>query len=140
MWRELSSAAMTSMVISLDSISCAKAVLFAQFSSWRLEHFTSILAALEASHWHAKSFNANFAIRNQLRKRGFMPVKDSVIVLPHLLEQEVQSAAVIVDTTLLMYSFGKLEASAEAVVGSNSLPSRVQPHAFESFAEPWVHR
>ena len=142
-WRELSSAVMTSMVISLDFIKNIRIVVQAHFGSWRLEHFSTFLSAVEASHWHAKSFNANHTIRSRLRKRGFMPFAESPIKLPHLLEQEVDSASLLLDTSLHMYALVNLDGDDDIAFNSGIPDQRRDSDGgedLEAFAEPWVQR
>jgi brefeldin A-inhibited guanine nucleotide-exchange protein len=103
-WAQLSSASMTSMVVSLDFIRLSGDVLNTYFANWHLKHLSQVLTALEASHWHARSFNENASLRKALYEKGFMRFPEGPERLPHLLEQEIQTASLILDLVLRMYS------------------------------------
>lgn len=98
------SSAMTAMVISLDIIEVSRDIFKAYFDSWDLCHFALILSGLETSHWHAKSFNENVRLRSRLAKRRFMVFRDDPSRLPHLLDQEVASAQLILEIVFSMYN------------------------------------
>jgi hypothetical protein len=102
-WRQISSSVMTSMVVSLDILPLFQEVLLNRYSAWNTSQLTTLLLALEASHWHARSFNENANLRRNLHRLGFMPFRDQPSRWPHLLEQEVQSL------TLILEAFSNIE-------------------------------
>lgn len=106
-WSQLTSAAMTSMAISLDFITLIRNLIASPAYDWGLRHFEEFLNALEVSHWHAFCFNENTPLRLQLHQRGFMNKNRSDSnpsnSLPHLLEQEVASVEQILFTIYKLY-------------------------------------
>ena len=128
-WRSIASSVMTSMVVSLDICSVYKEILLGgRYKTWDRGQLNSLLMSLEASHWHARSFNENFGFRLNLHKQGFMAFRDKPSRLPHLLEQEVHSLSIIRDTMLLMY------ADCQGDSSDNASPAGL------SFVVPWVER
>ena len=92
---------MTSMVVSLDVVHVV-AVIFAYFDgNLRPAAISIILDALEASHWHARSFNEDSRLSVELQLRHFMrfPGQDSP---PNLLEQEIKTSSQILEITQLL--------------------------------------
>lgn len=103
-WNRIACAAMTSMVVSLDFVRVTGEVINVHYSYWEQSHFNEVLNALETSYWHARSFNENDGLRRQLRRMSFMKFSDDSAKLPHLLDQEIQTATLILDVLLKMYS------------------------------------
>jgi hypothetical protein len=134
---------MTSMVVSLDLIQLAKELLVAPNYMWELQHYGIFLNALEATHWHAFSFNENSHLRLQLQQRGFMNKnrndRNISAELPHLLEQEVLSLEQLLFTVFRLFCHDKyypkspsaqVESVAWAFTGAEAA----------MYAEAWVER
>ena len=85
-------------------------------------HYQELLAALQASYWHARSFNEDQALRSALGSRSFMSFPEASTLLPHLLEQEAGSTARIVEISMRLYV----------------LPESGSP--LSSVVEPWIRR
>ena len=101
LWAETARSAMTSMVVSLD-VTHVVAVIFAYFDhNLRPAAISTILNALEVSHWHARSFNEDSRLSLALKSRDFMtfPGQDNP---PNLLEQEVRTSGQILEITQLL--------------------------------------
>lgn len=120
-WNLLRGSVMTSMVVSLDFIRIVGEVVSANSDFWNISQLTDLLDALEALHWHARSFNNDVSLRNSLHKYDFMRFRDDPNRLPHLLEQEVHSLSTILEIVLRIY-----------IVSSDD--------DMKDFAEDWVHR
>ena len=86
-WKRFATSCMTTMVATLDCIRIIDNVIITHSNSLQLDHYTSLLMALETSYHHAYSFNCNSNLRTNLRKLNFMPFPESPTKLPHLLEQ-----------------------------------------------------
>jgi hypothetical protein len=95
-WKRFATSCMTSMVVTLDSIRIIDNIIKTHNNSLQLDHYTSLLIALETSYHHAYSFNCNSNLRTNLRKMNFMPFQDNPSKLPHLLEQEVTLSFLII--------------------------------------------
>jgi hypothetical protein len=128
-WKQIGGAVMTSMVVSLDLLPLYQEIVLMRYTSWTTEQLTTLLCALEASHWHAKSFNESTNLRKSLHRLSFMPFRDKPSRLPHLLEQEVQSLTLILEAVLRMHS------DSESVLRS----SGSSLHA-NQFASSWLAR
>lgn len=152
-WPQLATAAMTSMVVSLDFIQLTKELLVAPNYQWDLQNYAAMLGALEAVHWHAFCFNENGHLRLQLQQRGFMnknrSAKNVSPELPHLLEQEVLSMEQLLFTVFRLYCHNKHQASAsasgtpgspEGKGGSAKARAPFVSSEAETFAEPLVER
>ena len=114
------SAAMTTMVLSNDFIRLVDDLLRVHAKCWTSEHYKLFLTALESSHWHALTFNANIPLRIKLQQKGFMNKNRSTTnlsaSLPHLMEQEVLSAEQLLKQSFTMYkSFGSNVTDTERV-------------------------
>jgi len=103
-WPHLVACAMTSMVISLDFIRMLSDFYQRGAPSLSLRHHLRFLGVIEGLHWHARSFNEDQTLRAALRTRAFMRFPDSPGRLPNLLEQEVNSATLLV--TIAVKIFG----------------------------------
>ena len=111
LWAETAKSAMTSMVVSLDVIHVV-AVIFAFFdANIRPEAVSTVLNALEASHWHARSFNEDSRLSMELQGRKFMhfPGQNNnedggkgFNSPPNLLEQEIKTSSQILEITQLL--------------------------------------
>jgi hypothetical protein len=135
-WRQISSSVMTSMVVSLDILPLFQEVLLNRYSAWNTSQLTTLLLALEASHWHARSFNENANLRRNLHRLGFMPFRDQPSRWPHLLEQEVQSLTLILEAVLSMYadqSSALNSGNGQSVSASSFASSWISRFAFVSF-------
>lgn len=158
-WPQLASAAMTSMVVSLDFIQLAKELLVAPTFNWDLQNYAALLNALEAVHWHAFCFNENSHLRLQLQQRGFMnknrssaSAKNVSPELPHLLEQEVLSMEQLLFTVFRLYCYNKHHGSATGSANGNGNDTPISmkgkgystkalgPSDAEVFAEPIIER
>ena len=102
-WRQFTKSAMTSMVISLDFIEVISNIVSFHCASFSSKHVTTLLDSLEAFYWHARSFNDNYRLRYKLRQKGFMIFLGNNNMLPHLIEQEVNSISRIIDLLLKIY-------------------------------------
>ena len=160
-WSQLTHAAMTSMVVSLDLLALTRDLLVAPAYAWGLSHYSQLLCALEASHWHAFCFNENVALRLQLQQRGFMNrgasgsgsgsssssgpsgtvVESLSSSLPHLLEQEVMSMEQMLFTVYRLYCFEKHSQAGTRANGLQGGPDNgAESKAFSQFAETLVER
>ena len=119
-WGYISSAAMTSMVITLDFLRVLQDFYDKGSANFRAHHHVSMMSILESTHWHARSFNEDQTLRSALRARSFMRFPDSPGRLPNLLEQEVRSATLLVQFSVKIF------------VGSDS--------TLFAIAEPFVKR
>lgn len=134
-WKQISMAAMTSMVMALDFIKIIDIAVQTHARSWQFSHYTSFLGALEAAHWHARSFNDSNRLRVNLNQKGFMQFHDGSHRLPHLLEQEVTSLVKILEITHKLYLDHEEERAQDVV-----LPPSISRKQAESYAEPWVQK
>ena len=91
---------------------------------WKLENLSAFLTSLELIFWHARSFNENFSLRSRLWRRGFMSFAHDSNVLPHLLEQEIQTLSLMQFIVIKLYQ-------------SNDNDGK---QSSKSFAEPWIQR
>lgn len=150
-WPQLASAAMTTMVVTLDFIQLTKELLVAPNYQWDLQNYSAMLNALEAVHWHAFCFNENSHLRLQLQQRGFMnknrSAKNVSPELPHLLEQEVLSMEQLLFTVFRLYCHNKHQSEAtpgspagKSVGSTKSSRGPVISSEAEVFAEPLVER
>lgn len=140
-WPQLATSAMTGMVVSLDLIELSRELLVARNYHWDLHNYASLLAALEATHWHAFCFNENAHLRLQLQQRGFMnknrAARTVTHELPHLLEQEVLSMEQLLFTVFRLYCHNKHAAATGAGSGKQQA---FETKEAEVFAEPLVER
>jgi len=120
---------MTSMIVSLHMSSLISEFLLAHVVVLKIVHMDKLLTALEAQYWHARCFNDNLPLRTQLKNRNFMQRGDDSGGLPHLLEQEVQTASRILQTAFDVYSSAK-----------NSSGGVVSYLELDTFAGSWVSR
>ena len=126
-WRKSSSSLMTSMVVTLDLIKVVTEALDSHSSDWKVKHVDLFMKAIELAFWHARSFNDNYALRSQLQRRGFMQRIDTSI-LPHLLEQEINSISLI--QFVIMKCYG--------IETGNMFGDHL--NVLKSFAQPWIQR
>lgn len=98
---------MTSMVVSLESIRVFGDVFIKNFSFFNLDQYADFLHGLETLYWHARSFNTDKTIRENLHNVQFMIFPDDSSRLPHLLEQEIYSLSKIIEISFLLLSKGK---------------------------------
>lgn len=131
-WREIAQCAMTSMVISLDLLQVVNQVLKANFSMFSVDHFSTILSSLEVSMWHAKSFNDCVSLSFRLQQKRFMRFRDDPSRMPHLLQQEVLSANILLSASFQLYGVSVSEDQPAAV--------NEQQQDLLLFAAPWVER
>jgi hypothetical protein len=122
------SAAMTTMVLSNDFIRLVGDLVRVHSTSWSVKHYEMYFNALETSHWHAFSFNANIPLRIKLQQKGFMNENRSTTnlsaSLPHLMEQEIMAAEHLLRRAYCLYQAG--------CEGKDA--------AVESFAQKWIER
>lgn len=102
-WAHVASAAMTSMVITLDFLRVLQDFYDKGGPNFRAHHHVSLMSILESTHWHARSFNEDQVLRSALRARSFMKFPDSPGRLPNLLEQEVRSATLLVQIAVKIF-------------------------------------
>lgn len=124
-WTQLSSRVMTSMVLTLDYIRVMGDMLHTHYESWSMSHWPVLLGTLQCTYDHARCFNLDTTLRSQLKAKGFMKFRDNPSRLPHLLEQETQSAA-----QLLVFAFRLYAEEGSGVSGDNKA----------KFAEPILKR
>ncbi len=105
-WRKLSAIAMVSMISTLEFMSMVDDLMISNYDSWDLSHFECFLSALECVHHHARAFNENKYLRNQLKLCGFMEFPNNPDKLPHLLDQELTSLSCIINIILRLYKEG----------------------------------
>lgn len=105
-WVHVSSAAMTSMVVTLDFLRVLQDFYDKGCPDFRAHHHVSLMSILESTHWHARSFNEDQVLRSALRARSFMKFPDSPGRLPNLLEQEVRSATLLVQIAVKIFVSG----------------------------------
>ena len=103
-WAQLSSRAMSAMVLTLDYVKVMGDILHTHYNSWSMSHLPVLLGTLQCCYDHARCFNADNQLRSQLRVRNFMRFRDNPARLPHLLEQETQSAAQILIFGFKLYA------------------------------------
>ena len=99
-WVYLSSRAMTGMVLTLDYIRVMGNMLNTHYNAWEMSHLPVLLNTLQCCYDYARCFNMDSALRSQLKTKSFMKFRDNPARLPHLLEQETQTAA-----QLLVFAF-----------------------------------
>ena len=92
-WEEVSKSAMTSMIVSLDIVHVIRAMFESRDCGASAENLQDILRALEASHWHARSFNEDERLSVVLQSMAFMRFKNNPTRPPNLLEQEIRTAS-----------------------------------------------
>jgi len=92
-WDEVSKSAMTSMIVSLDVVHVLRAMFENRDCGLSAENLQDILRALEASHWHARSFNEDSRLSVILQSMAFMRFKQNPTRPPNLLEQEIRTAS-----------------------------------------------
>ena len=131
-WKRFSVSCMTSMVVTLDSIRIIDNIIKTHSNSLQLDHYTSLLTALETSYHHAYSFNCNSNLRSNLRSMNFMSFHDNPTKLPHLLDQEVISLTKILSLVLRLY----LKTDDKTYALARSIDS----NQLETFAEPWLQK
>jgi hypothetical protein len=103
-WTQLSSRVMTSMVLSLDYIRVMGDLLHSHYDSWTMAHWPVLLGTLQCIFDHARCLNSDVTLRSQLKAKGFMKFRDNPSRLPHLLEQETQSAAQLLAFAFRLYA------------------------------------
>jgi brefeldin A-inhibited guanine nucleotide-exchange protein len=139
-WRQFTKSAMTSMVISLDFIEVLSNILSFHCVSFSSKHVTTLLDSLEAFYWQARSFNDNYRLRYKLRQKGFMIFLGNNNMLPHLIEQEVNSISRIIDILLKIYlrNNGKEYNDSMLVVTANRLEKPLAE--FDGYIEESMRR
>ncbi|CAE7432462.1 unnamed protein product, partial [Symbiodinium microadriaticum] len=111
-WAQLSARAMTSMVLFLDYVRVMGKMLNTHYNSWSGTHLPVLLGTLQCCYDYARCFNADATLRSQLKAKNFMRFRDNPARLPHLLEQETQSAEQI-----LAFAFRLYEEEGESSTG-----------------------
>ncbi|CAE7715413.1 Arfgef2, partial [Symbiodinium microadriaticum] len=102
-WAQLSSRAMTSMVLFLDYVRVMGDMLNTHYNSWSVSQLPVLMGTLQCCYDYARCFNAGVALRSQLKAKNFMRFRDNPARLPHLFEQETQSAAQILAIAFRLY-------------------------------------
>ena len=103
-WAQLSSRAMTSMVLFLDYVRVMGDVLRRHYRSWSTTHLLVLMGTLQCCYDYARCFNADVALRSQLKAKNFMRFRDNPARLPHLLEQETQAACQILSVAFRLFA------------------------------------
>jgi hypothetical protein len=93
---------MASMVATLGVLTTIRLVFTRFKSTISASDCGKLLKALEAVHWHARSFNEDQSMRSSLREKRFMLFANSPNRSPNLLEQEVDSAKHIIEIAMWM--------------------------------------
>jgi len=118
----ISQALMTSMVVSVSFIRITSELFSRHLSFLNEAQLDSMLHVLEASHWHARSFNEDTRLRNKLKEHSFMKFKHAPNRSPNLLEQEVRSVTQIlkIAVTLMVISYPPTSPSTAAAGAERS--------------------
>ena len=124
-WALLSVSCMTSMVVTLHSLRVLGDLCLNYYSAWDIGHLSQLLNTIEACYHHARSFNNDYQLRQNLKQRSFMKFRDNSTRLPHLLEQETLSVSKILTFVFRLCS----------EEGDGGLAN-----ARAAFAEPWLRR
>lgn len=88
------------MVVSLELIRITEETICLFFQCWGTSHFMKFSETVAESYAHAKSFNENMALRENLRGKEFMKFPNKINNLPNILEQELKAGTLLV--TLLL--------------------------------------
>ena len=135
-WGEVARSAMTSMIVSIDIMHVLKAVFDTQNDStigFSVEQLERILDALEASHWHARSFNEDERLSLLLQSMNFMHFKGNPGRPPNVLEQEIRTAS------LILVLAHRLHAAAASDTAATAADVDLSASAL-SRSEEWIRR
>jgi hypothetical protein len=112
-WEEITKSTMTSMIVSLDIIHALSAILQNKECGFSSQNLEALMAALQLSHWHARSFNEDARLSVTLQSMSFMRMPERPLRPPNLLEQEIQTAAAILSIAQLLGKHASSSALAE---------------------------
>ena len=121
---------MSSMVVSLELMKVITDVFNLYKRDWQLRHIDQFLVTLELVYWHARSFNENLPLRKQLNQRGFMQFNNDLVILPHLLEQEIYALS-LVQLMTTKFFLSRPEDNDFAAVPAGQL---------KEYSRPWFQR
>ena len=130
-WRQRSVMIRTSAVVTLSLCKLVGDLLLKSGEVFQISHLEKLLTALEAQYWHTLLFHGNPELLLHLSSQGF------VVILPgpHLIDQEVQSAKIILRTIIDIYlsTENKIPSVSRSGPGSGLLE-------LDAFVSPWVSR
>lgn len=129
-WRQRSVMIRTSAVVTLSLCKLVGDLLLKSGEVFQISHLEKLLTALEAQYWHTLLFHGNPELLLHLSSQGF------VVILPgpHLIDQEVQSAKIILRTIIDIYL------STENKIPSVSRSGPGSGLELDAFVSPWVSR
>jgi hypothetical protein len=91
------------MVLTLDVIKLLGEAFNTHYHSWSQEQLTELLVTMQSCFDHARCFNANTALRVELKGKSFMRFRDSAQRLPHLRDQATQACAQIMTSCFRLF-------------------------------------
>ena len=98
-WRQYAATIKTTAVVSLSLCKLIGDLLLSSGEVFQISHLDQLLTSLESMYWHALLYHGNDKLLSRLQQRGFMIISPG----PNLLEQEVQSARVLLRTIIDIY-------------------------------------
>lgn len=134
MWKQYSAMIKTSAVVTLSLCKLIGDLLLASGEVFQVGHLEQLLTALEVQYWHTLLFHGNVDLLTRLAEKGF------VVILPgpHLIDQEVQSARIILRTIIDIYLTSNSKHTADSTSGPGAdLDSGVE---LDAFVAPWISR
>lgn len=124
-WNTYAAAIKTSAVVSLSLCKLIGDLLLSSGEVFQIHHLNQLLTALESQYWCARLFDCDEALRSGLRQRGFIVI----IPGPHLLDQEVSSAKIMLRTIIDIY-----------LSTENEDFSSKSSKKLDLFVTPWISR
>ena len=129
-WKQYSVMVKTSSVVTLSLCRVIGDLLLASGEVFQISHLEQLLTALEAQYWHTLLFHGNPELLSRLALKGFVVIVPG----PHLIDQEVQSAKIILRTITDIYL------SSDNKDKSDSGPSSRSSQQLDTFVAPWISR
>ena len=124
----------TSAVVTLSLCKLIGDLLLASGEVFQIGHLEQLLTALEVQYWHTLLFHGNVDLLTRLAQKGFVVIVPG----PHLIDQEVQSARIILRTIIDIYLTSNSKEKQDA--DSTSGPGSSAGAELDAFVAPWISR
>lgn len=132
-WKQYSVMVKTSSVVTLSLCRVIGDLLLASGEVFQISHLEQLLTALEAQYWHTLLFHGNPELLSRLALKGFVVIVPG----PHLIDQEVQSAKIILRTITDIYLSSDCKENRDK---ADSGPSSRSSQQLDAFVAPWISR
>jgi hypothetical protein len=134
-WKQYSVMVKTSSVVTLSLCRVIGDLLLASGEVFQISHLDQLLTALEAQYWHTLLFHGNPELLSCLALKGFVVIVPG----PHLIDQEVQSAKIILRTITDIYLSSDNKENKEKDTSDSGSSSR-SSQQLDEFVAPWISR